>query len=138
MHEGDSITTLEGLGQPEKPPSDAGRLVQQTIPVRQLHAPARILSSVAISDEIKANNSKPCDVDLTAHAEITPVEIRERMTQHLSLRRLSNIVEAITEVAGGSMRAFSYERVSVGRGRAPGRLHTDGREFIAAAPISWI
>ncbi len=39
MHEGDEITTIEGLGQPGRPPPDAGGLRQaRRLPVRLLHA----------------------------------------------------------------------------------------------------
>ena len=39
MHEGDEVTTIEGLGTPEQPASDAGRLRQaRRLPVRLLHA----------------------------------------------------------------------------------------------------
>ena len=44
MHEGDSITTIEGLGTPEQPASDAGRLREaRRLPVRLLHARADLL-----------------------------------------------------------------------------------------------
>ena len=44
MHEGDSITTIEGLGTPGQPASDAGRLRQaRRLPVRLLHARADLL-----------------------------------------------------------------------------------------------
>ena len=39
MHEGDEVTTIEGLGTPEQPAPDAGRLRQaRRLPVRLLHA----------------------------------------------------------------------------------------------------
>jgi xanthine dehydrogenase YagT iron-sulfur-binding subunit len=63
--------------------------------------PGQICSSVAMLDEIEANIPSHVTVDLTAPAEITPAEIRERMSGNICrCGAYSNIVEAITEVAG--------------------------------------
>lgn len=63
--------------------------------------PGQICSSVAMLEEIEANIPSHVTSDLTARAEVTPAEIRERMSGNICrCGAYSNIVEAITEVAG--------------------------------------
>lgn len=101
MHEGDSITTLEGLGQPENLHPMQAAFVKHDGFQCGYCTPGQICSSVAMLDEIKANIPSHVTVDLTAPAEITPAEIRERMSGNICrCGAYSNIVEAITEVAG--------------------------------------
>ncbi|HYY83938.1 MAG TPA: 2Fe-2S iron-sulfur cluster-binding protein, partial [Beijerinckiaceae bacterium] len=57
--------------------------------------------AVAVLDEIKAGFPSHTSADLTAQPQVTPAEIRERMSGNLCrCGAYSNIVEAITEVAG--------------------------------------
>ncbi len=101
MHAGDSITTLEGLGQPENLHPMQAAFVKHDGFQCGYCTPGQICSSVAMLDEIKANIPSHVTVDLTAPAEITPAEIRERMSGNICrCGAYSNIVEAITEVAG--------------------------------------
>ncbi|YCI06270.1 aldehyde dehydrogenase iron-sulfur subunit (plasmid) [Ensifer sp. D2-11] len=101
MHEGDSITTLEGLGQPENLHPMQAAFVKHDGFQCGYCTPGQICSSVAMLDEIKANIPSHVTVDLTSPAEITPAEIRERMSGNICrCGAYSNIVEAITEVAG--------------------------------------
>lgn len=101
MHEGDSITTLEGLGQPENLHPMQAAFVKHDGFQCGYCTPGQICSSVAMLNEIKANIPSHVTVDLTAPAEITPAEIRERMSGNICrCGAYSNIVEAITEVAG--------------------------------------
>ncbi|WQO54781.1 aldehyde dehydrogenase iron-sulfur subunit PaoA (plasmid) [Sinorhizobium medicae] len=101
MHEGDSITTLEGLGQPEKLHPMQAAFVKHDGFQCGYCTPGQICSSVAMLEEIRANIPSHVTRDLTAPAEITSDEIRERMSGNICrCGAYSNIVEAITEVAG--------------------------------------
>ena len=84
--------------------SDRVRLLEngQTWEYRKLYlAVVSAPENLARLDEIKANIPSHVTVDLTAPAEITPAEIRERMSGNICrCGAYSNIVEAITEVAG--------------------------------------
>ncbi|MBC2808422.1 aldehyde dehydrogenase iron-sulfur subunit PaoA [Rhizobium ruizarguesonis] len=101
MHEGDQITTIEGLGQP-------GNLhPMQTAFVKHdgfqcgYCTPGQICSSVAVLEEIRANIPSHVTGDLTAEAAVTPAEIRERMSGNICrCGAYSNIIDAISEVAG--------------------------------------
>ncbi|WP_222378767.1 aldehyde dehydrogenase iron-sulfur subunit PaoA [Rhizobium leguminosarum] len=101
MHEGDQITTIEGLGQP-------GNLhPMQTAFVKHdgfqcgYCTPGQICSSVAVLEEIKANIPSHVTGDLTAEAAVTAAEIRERMSGNICrCGAYSNIIDAISEVAG--------------------------------------
>jgi xanthine dehydrogenase YagT iron-sulfur-binding subunit len=60
-----------------------------------------ICSSVAVLDEIKAGIPSHVSADLNALPQVTADEIRERMSGNICrCGAYSNIVEAITEVAG--------------------------------------
>ncbi len=60
MHEGSKVTTIEGLGQPRQPASDAGRLRQaRRLSVRLLHAGADLLGGGGAGRD-QAGVSQPC------------------------------------------------------------------------------
>jgi xanthine dehydrogenase YagT iron-sulfur-binding subunit len=64
--------------------------------------PGQICSAVAVLDEIKAGIPSHVTADLTAPVRMTEAELRERMSGNICrCGAYSNIVEAITEVAGG-------------------------------------
>ena len=63
--------------------------------------PGQICSGVAVLDEIKAGIPSHATADLNARPEVTEAEIRERMSGNICrCGAYSNIVDAITEVAG--------------------------------------
>ncbi|POO51942.1 aldehyde dehydrogenase iron-sulfur subunit [Agrobacterium rosae] len=101
MHEGDEVTTIEGLGQP-------GNLhPMQTAFVKHdgfqcgYCTPGQICSSVAVLEEIKANIPSHVTNDLNAQAELTAAEVRERMSGNICrCGAYSNILDAISEVGG--------------------------------------
>ena len=65
--------------------------------------PGQICSAVAMLGEIKAGVPSHVSADLTAQPAMTPVEFRERMSGNICrCGAYSNIVDAITEVAGSS------------------------------------
>ncbi len=101
MHDGDSITTIEGLGTPQNLHPMQAAFVKHDGYQCGYCTPGQICSAVAVLDEIKAGIPSHASVDLTTQPEATASEIRERMSGNLCrCGAYSNIVEAITEVAG--------------------------------------
>ncbi|WP_221991013.1 aldehyde dehydrogenase iron-sulfur subunit PaoA [Rhizobium laguerreae] len=101
MHEGDQITTIEGLGQPENLHPMQAAFVKHDGFQCGYCTPGQICSSVAVLEEIKANIPSHVTGDLTAQAVVTPAEIRERMSGNICrCGAYSNIADAIAEVAG--------------------------------------
>ncbi|NNH31536.1 aldehyde dehydrogenase iron-sulfur subunit [Rhizobium sp. SEMIA 4085] len=101
MHEGDQITTIEGLGKPgDLHPMQAAFVKHDGFQCGYC-TPGQICSSVAVLEEIKANVPSHVTGDLTAKVAVTPAEIRERMSGNICrCGAYSNIVDAIVEVAG--------------------------------------
>jgi xanthine dehydrogenase YagT iron-sulfur-binding subunit len=101
MHEGDTITTIEGLGTPEKLHPMQAAFVKHDGYQCGYCTPGQICSAVAVLAEIKAGIPSHVSADLTARPQLTDVELRERMSGNICrCAAYSNIVEAITEVAG--------------------------------------
>jgi xanthine dehydrogenase YagT iron-sulfur-binding subunit len=101
MHEGDSITTIEGLGTPEHMHPMQAAFVKHDGFQCGYCTPGQICSAVAVLDEIKAGIPSHVSVDLNAPPQLTNAELRERMSGNICrCGAYSNIAEAITEVAG--------------------------------------
>jgi xanthine dehydrogenase YagT iron-sulfur-binding subunit len=101
MHQGDAITTIEGLGTPQKLHPMQAAFVNHDGYQCGYCTPGQICSAVAMLDEIKAGVPSHASADLTARADLTPAELRERMSGNICrCGAYSNIVEAISEVAG--------------------------------------
>ena len=101
MHEGDSITTIEGLGTPEKMHPMQAAFVKHDGYQCGYCTPGQICSAVAVLGEIKAGIPSHASADLTAQPQATAAEFRERMSGNICrCGAYSNIVDAITEVAG--------------------------------------
>jgi xanthine dehydrogenase YagT iron-sulfur-binding subunit len=101
MHEGDTVTTVEGLGTPENLHPMQAAFVKHDGYQCGYCTPGQICSSVAVLDEIKACIPSHVTADLTAQPELTETELRERMSGNICrCGAYSNIVEAVTEVAG--------------------------------------
>jgi xanthine dehydrogenase YagT iron-sulfur-binding subunit len=101
MHEGDSITTIEGLGTPDNLHPMQAAFVRHDGYQCGYCTPGQICSAVAVLSEIKAGIPSHATVDLTAAPQATAAEIRERMSGNICrCGAYSNIVEAVTEVAG--------------------------------------
>jgi xanthine dehydrogenase YagT iron-sulfur-binding subunit len=100
MHEGDEITTIEGLGSPDQLHAMQAAFVKHDGYQCGYCTPGQICSSVAVLEEIKAGIPSHVTADLGATPQVTPDEIRERMSGNICrCGAYSNIVEAITEVA---------------------------------------
>jgi xanthine dehydrogenase YagT iron-sulfur-binding subunit len=101
MHDGDEITTIEGLGQPGNLHPMQAAFVKHDGFQCGYCTPGQICSSVAVLEEIRANIPSHVTSDLTAQTAPTEAEIRERMSGNICrCGAYSNIVEAIVEVAG--------------------------------------
>jgi len=101
MHEGHSITTIEGLGTPDNPHPMQAAFVKHDGYQCGYCTPGQICSAVAVLGEIKAGIPSHATVDLAAAPQATVAELRERMSGNICrCGAYSNIVDAITEVAG--------------------------------------
>jgi xanthine dehydrogenase YagT iron-sulfur-binding subunit len=101
MHEGDTIQTIEGLGTPENLHPMQAAFVKHDGYQCGYCTPGQICSAVAVLEEIKAGIPSHVTGDIMASSEPTAVELRERMSGNICrCGAYSNIVEAITEVAG--------------------------------------
>src|SRR5437879_4198096 len=101
MHEGESITTIEGLGTPDNMHPMQAAFVKHDGYQCGYCTPGQICSSVAMLDEVKAGVPSHISADLNARPELTNAELRERMSGNICrCGAYSNIAEAITEVAG--------------------------------------
>jgi xanthine dehydrogenase YagT iron-sulfur-binding subunit len=101
MHQGDTITTIEGLGGPEDLHPMQAAFVKHDGYQCGYCTPGQICSAVGVLGEIKAGTPSHVTADLTAPPQVTTAEIRERMSGNICrCGAYSNIVDAITEVAG--------------------------------------
>jgi xanthine dehydrogenase YagT iron-sulfur-binding subunit len=101
MHDGDSITTIEGLGTPDQMhPMQAAFVVHDGYQCGYCTS-GQICSAVAVLDEVKAGIPSHVTDDLNADLQLTDSELRERMSGNICrCGAYSNIAEAIVEVAG--------------------------------------
>ena len=101
MHEGDTITTIEGLGTPEDLHPMQAAFVKHDGYQCGYCTPGQICSAVAVLDEIKSGIPSHASADLTSRPRVTAAELRERMSGNICrCGAYSNIVDAISEVAG--------------------------------------
>jgi len=101
MHEGDRITTIEGLGTPANLHPMQAAFVKHDGYQCGYCTPGQICSAVAVLGEIKAGIPSHVSADLLAAPKLSPAELRERMSGNICrCGAYSNIVEAILEVAG--------------------------------------
>jgi xanthine dehydrogenase YagT iron-sulfur-binding subunit len=101
MHQGDGITTIEGLGTPENLHPMQAAFVKHDGYQCGYCTPGQICSAVAVLGEIEAGIPSHVSANLNAPMEITAAELRERMSGNICrCGAYSNIVDAITEVAG--------------------------------------
>jgi xanthine dehydrogenase YagT iron-sulfur-binding subunit len=100
MHQGETITTIEGLGTPENLHPMQAAFVKYDGYQCGYCTPGQICSAVAMLDEVKAGIPSHATADLNAAPELTEAELRERMSGNICrCGAYSNIAEAITEVA---------------------------------------
>jgi len=103
QHEGDTITTIEGLGTPEKLHPMQAAFIEHDGYQCGYCTPGQICSAVAVLEEIKAGIPSHVTTNITGQMQVTNMELRERMSGNICrCGAYSNIAEAIAEVAGQS------------------------------------
>jgi xanthine dehydrogenase YagT iron-sulfur-binding subunit len=101
MHDGDRIVTIEGLGIPGNPHPLQSAFVKHDGYQCGYCTSGQICSAIAVLGEIGAGVPSHVTPDLTEAPELTAAELRERMSGNICrCGAYSNIIEAITEVAG--------------------------------------
>lgn len=103
QHDGDNITTIEGLGTPDNLHPMQQAFIKHDGYQCGYCTPGQICSAVAVLDEIKAGIPSHVSADLLDKPKPTNEELRERMSGNICrCGAYSNIAEAMTEVAGKS------------------------------------
>ncbi len=101
MHDGDEVTTIEGLGTPDKLHPMQAAFVKHDGYQCGYCTPGQICSAVAVLDEIKRGIPSHVQEDVAARPKATNMEMRERMSGNLCrCGAYSNIAEAMADVAG--------------------------------------
>lgn len=104
MHDGDKVTTVEGLGTPEKLHPMQAAFVKHDGYQCGYCTPGQICSAVAVLDEIEAGIPSHVTDDLTARPRLTGAEVRERMSGNICrCGAYSNIIDAIGDVANADL-----------------------------------
>ncbi|AHE57139.1 ferredoxin [Sphingomonas sanxanigenens DSM 19645 = NX02] len=104
MHEGECVTTIEGLGTPEKlHPMQKAFIVHDGYQCGYC-TPGQICSAVAVLDEIEAGIPSHVSADIEAAPELSDAELRERMSGNICrCGAYSNIIDAMADVAGATL-----------------------------------
>ncbi|MBS9478380.1 aldehyde dehydrogenase iron-sulfur subunit PaoA [Ancylobacter radicis] len=101
MHEGDRVTTIEGLGTPERLHPMQAAFVRHDGYQCGYCTPGQICSAIAVLDEINEGIPSHVTERLDGAPELSADELRERMTGNVCrCGAYSNIVDAISEIAG--------------------------------------
>ncbi len=99
MHEGDEITTIEGLGEPGNLHPMQAAFVHHDGYQCGYCTPGQIVSAVGMLDEARQNWPSNVSADLAGTAELTDAEISERMSGNICrCSAYPNIVDAIRTV----------------------------------------
>jgi xanthine dehydrogenase YagT iron-sulfur-binding subunit len=100
MHDGDEVTTIEGIGGPDDLDPMQQAFLQHDGFQCGYCTPGQICSANAVLEEIRAGIPSHVTEDLTGRIEATEVEIRERMSGNICrCGAYSNILATITQVA---------------------------------------
>jgi xanthine dehydrogenase YagT iron-sulfur-binding subunit len=101
QHEGDAVTTIEGLGTPERLHPMQAAFVKHDGYQCGYCTPGQICSAVSVLEEIKRGIPSHAQADLMAKPQPTGVELRERMSGNICrCGAYSNIADAMAEIAG--------------------------------------
>ncbi|SFW69732.1 aldehyde dehydrogenase iron-sulfur subunit PaoA [Luteibacter sp. UNCMF366Tsu5.1] len=102
MHQDAKVTTIEGLGTPDKLHPMQAAFVKHDGYQCGYCTPGQICSAVAVLDEIQRDIPSHVTEDLSAKAQVSRMEVRERMSGNICrCGAYSNIHDAIADVAGG-------------------------------------
>jgi len=103
MHDGAQITTIEGLGTPQRLHPLQAAFIKHDGYQCGYCTPGQICSAVGMLDEIKRGVPSHVSTDLMARPLLSLAELRERMSGNICrCGAYANIADAITDVAGGS------------------------------------
>ena len=101
MHDGDEITTIEGLGKPDDLHPMQAAFIKHDGYQCGYCTPGQICSAVAVLDEIKRGVPSHVQADIAGQPTASAAEMRERMSGNICrCGAYSNIIEAMSEVAG--------------------------------------
>jgi len=101
QHEGDAVTTIEGLGTPGNLHPMQAAFVKHDGYQCGYCTPGQICSAVAVLDEMRAGIPSHVQADVRGKPPLTVAEMRERMSGNICrCGAYSNIAEAMAEVAG--------------------------------------
>lgn len=101
MHEGDKVTTIEGLGTPDMLHPMQAAFVKHDGFQCGYCTPGQICSAVGALKEIQAGIPSHVSNDLNGPMRATDLELRERLSGNICrCGAYSNIIEAVREVAG--------------------------------------
>jgi xanthine dehydrogenase YagT iron-sulfur-binding subunit len=104
MHPGAKVTTIEGLGTPAHLHPLQAAFIKHDGYQCGYCTPGQICSAVGVLDEVAQGIPSHVSADLVARPLLSIDELRERMSGNICrCGAYSNIVEAITEVAGGGV-----------------------------------
>lgn len=104
MHDGDNITTIEGLADGDRLHPLQAAFVHHDGYQCGYCTPGQICSAAGMLNEHKAGWPSVVTEDLAAHAELTGPEIRERMSGNICrCSAYPNIVAAIRDAAGETL-----------------------------------
>jgi aerobic-type carbon monoxide dehydrogenase small subunit (CoxS/CutS family) len=132
MHEGSRSPRSKAWASPDKLHPMQAAFVKHDGYQCGYCTPGQICSSVAVLDEIKRGIPSHVTGDLTAKPLLSLDELRERMSGNICrCGAYSNIMDAITEVAGQGMKAFTYERARTPAEAAAALAAKPGARFIA-------
>ncbi|QNQ08429.1 aldehyde dehydrogenase iron-sulfur subunit PaoA [Sphingomonas alpina] len=102
MHDGDEITTIEGLGSPGDLHPMQAAFVQHDGFQCGYCTPGQICSAVSVLKEIRDGIPSHVSGDIVAAPQMTAHEMRERMSGNICrCGAYSNIIEAMLDVAKG-------------------------------------
>ena len=100
MHQGAKVTTIEGLGTPERLHPMQAAFVKHDGFQCGYCTSGQICSAIAVLEELKAGVPSHASGDITVRPLLSADELRERMSGNICrCGAYSNIVDAITEVA---------------------------------------
>jgi len=101
QHQSDSVTTIEGLGTPDKLHPMQAAFIKHDGYQCGYCTPGQVCSAVAVLEEIQNGVPSHVQVDITASPRMSTIEMRERMSGNICrCGAYSNIADAMAEVAG--------------------------------------
>jgi len=101
QHEGDTVTTIEGLGAPDHLHPMQAAFIEHDGYQCGYCTPGQICSAVSVLDEIRRGVPSHVQADIAVAPQISNLELRERMSGNICrCGAYSNILEAMEQVAG--------------------------------------